>query len=166
MGLLSTKGKIIIRPEDFYFELQLRDINKDGFNDVQINIMGNDPYQFDVYFYDPAIKSFRKIENCMTELQKLEETNFYYSYNKGGCAGQNWESHLSKIENWMEDRSGKLYFNNCGDEEDGIFIYKVVPKGEDQLIDSIPISKFRKEGKNDEWTYIKKYWIKNYKLFE
>lgn len=77
----------------------------------------------------------------------------------------NWESHLSKIENWKEVNIGFINAKGCGDKDDGIYIYKVNDSVE-KLIKAMPMKIFDNNGKDNKWDFIKDYWTRNYKTFE
>ena len=79
-----------------------------------------------------------------------------------GCSDNNWESHLSKIENWKEISIGHIETLGCGDKRDGIYIYKT--NGESEiLLNVLPIDSLIRS--TDKWSFIERYWERNYLKF-
>lgn len=168
--LLSIQGDTIVKSEGYYSEVKFLDIDKDGYKDIRVFIFSNTPNQCDNYLYDQELKTFKILENCNLDIEKLEGTQFYYSYNRVGCAEMNWESHLSKIE------SHKLvnycYMNGQGCEVEikenpqVIKIYKIIDsiKNEMKLIKTLSYMKCIPKSVN-KWDFIKKFWTLNIKTF-
>ena len=165
-SLKTLDGKIIIEPADHYAGLEILDINKDGYNDIRIFEVSNTPNQCQNYFFIPKDKSFRKIKGSNLDIKLLPNTNLYYSYNRAGCADMNWESHLSKIEDFEEINIGMIQAHDCDDKNDGISFYKIITYDKVIKIDQRPDPNFEIEGKNNKSDYIEKYWLKNYKKYQ
>jgi hypothetical protein len=112
------------------------------------------------------LKTFRIIENCGLDIKKIEETQFYYSYNGAGCADMNWESHLSKIENHKLVNYGYMYGKDCDFEikenQQVIEIYKIIDSNKDEmkLIKTLSYLKCIPKPEN-KWDFIEKYWLQN-----
>jgi hypothetical protein len=160
-GLTSLSSDTIVHFEDYYFKAEFVDIDEDGYKDIRVFAFSNSPNQCDNYFFDRSLKTYKRIEGSDLDIQLIKGTKLFYSYNRTGCADMNWESHLSKIENWKEVNIGFINTNACGDKNDGVYIYKV--NGEKQtLIKRLPIKKFN----NDKFEFIKQYWTKNYQTFK
>ena len=111
--LLSLEGDTIVKSEDYYFKAEYLDIDKDGYKDIRVFAFSNTPNQCDNYLFDKTLKTFKLIENCDLDIQKIKGTDFFYSYNRVGCADMNWESHLSKIENCKLVDYGYIYGQGC-----------------------------------------------------
>lgn len=169
--LLSIKGDTVVKSEDYYLEAKFLDIDEDGYKDIRVFVFSNNPNQCDNYLFDQKLKTFKLIENCDLDIRKIKGTDFFYSYNRAGCADMNWESHLSKIENYKLVDYGYIYGQGCDFEIEKnaqvIDIYKVnnLITGDKKLIKKLPYQKYIKEF-GDKWDFIEKYWIKNYKTFE
>lgn len=169
--LLSLQGDTIVKSEDYYFEAKFLDIDEDGYKDIRVFAFSNTPNQCDNYLFDKELKTFILIDNCDLDIKKLKGTQFYYSYNRVGCADMNWESHLSKIEKYKLVNYGYINGQGCDFEvkenPQVIEIYKVIDpdKDEKKLIKSLPYSKHIPKN-NDKWDFIEKYWKQNFKTFE
>ncbi len=169
--LLSIQGDTIVKSEDNYFKLELIDIDKDGNKDIRVFAFSNTPNQCDNYLFDKTTSSFKLIENCHLDIKKVRGTSFFYSYNRAGCAGLNWESSLSKIENYKLVNYGYIHGQGCDFEIEKnpqiIEIYKVSNSDTDErtLIKKLPYQKHIKEF-GDKWDFIENYWTKNHKTFE
>lgn len=169
--LLSMKSDTIIKSANYYFKAEFLDIDEDGYKDIRVLIFSNTPNQCDNYLFDKQLKTFKLIENCDLDIQKIKGSQFYYSYNRGGCADMNWESHLSKIENNELINYGYIYGQGCDfqikDNPQLIEIYKIIDpqKDERKLIKSLPYLKYINKHVN-KLDFIEKYWKQNYKTFE
>jgi hypothetical protein len=158
----ALSGDIIVESAPYYFEASYLDINADGFIDIRTSIISNTPNQSENYLYDNPHKRFRKIGDSDLEIKKLKGIPLYFSYNSVGCSDHNWESHLSKIDNWKEVRIGHISTKSCGDKEDGIYIYKL--NGDREiLLAAMPIDTLNM--KSDKWNFIKQYWESNHTKF-
>ncbi len=164
-SLTFLSGDSIITCADYYFKAEFPDIDGDGFKDIRVFVFSNTPNQCENYLFDKISKTFRLIENCYLDIQLIRGTKLFYTYSSTGCSDMSWESHLSKIENWQEINIGFMNTKDCGDEDDGIYIYKI--NGNDEkLISTIKIKKFDNNGKNNKWNFIKSYWTKYHSKFE
>ncbi|KUJ61002.1 hypothetical protein AR687_14845 [Flavobacteriaceae bacterium CRH] len=162
-SLVNTKGDTIIKAEDYYFQAEFLDINKDGYKDIRVYFFSSKPNLCTNYLFDKNRNTFRQIENCELDIQKLNGTEFYYSYNSVGCSDMDWESHLSKIKDNKLVNYGFINGKGCDFEikenPQVIEIYKITnsEKDEMKLITSLPylknIPKFE-----DKWDFIQKYW--------
>ncbi len=169
--LMSLQGDTIVRSEDYYFKAEFLDIDEDGYKDIRVFAFSNTPNQCDNYLFDKKLKTFKLIENCDLDIQKIKGTKFFYSYNRAGSADMNWESHLSKIENNKLVDCGYMYGQGCDFEIEKnpqiIEIYKVSNSDTDEkiLIKKLPYQKHIKEF-GDKWEFIENYWTRNCKTFE
>jgi hypothetical protein len=162
-GLFTMSGDTILKEADYYDSISFPDVDEDGYKDIRVIVFSNTPNQSENYFFDKQSGRFKRIENSDLDIKKVEGVNLFYSYNSTGCADMNWESHLSKIENWKEVNIGRINAKGCGDKEDGIYIYKVQDRKE-KIFEKSRIDSVLKESKG-KWAFIKKYWAKNYKKF-
>ena len=126
--------------------------------------MSNIP-RSEILIYKPELKKFIEILNFSNfpSATKIEETNYYYSYHKSGCADSNWDSDLFYIKENRAVKIGNISGLGCtSNSETGIFIYKI-SNNKKALIKKI----LRKPGYYpDKWDFIKKYWTKNYQSFQ
>ncbi|WP_143106367.1 hypothetical protein [Pustulibacterium marinum] len=169
--LLSMQGDTIVKSEDYYFEFKILDIDEDGTKDIRVFAFSNTPNQCDNYLFNKKLKTFILVENCAFDIQKIKGTDFFYCYNRAGCADMNWESHLSKIENYKLVDYGYKYGQGCDFEIEKnpqiIKIYKVLNSDmyAKKLIKELSYQKHIKEFGN-KWDFVANYWTKNYKMFE
>jgi hypothetical protein len=170
-GLLSIKGDTIAAIEDIYSNIEFPDINEDGFKDIRTYFFSNTPNQCDNYLFDIKTKTFRLIEDCWLDIQKVKGTDFYFSYERAGCADMNWESYLGKIENNKLIDYGYIYGQGCDfdikENPQVIEIYKITGTEEDQkkLIKTLPYLKHISEF-SDKWDFTETYWKQHYRKFE
>lgn len=163
--LLDEKGDTLLKWADYYHREELVDFNLDGYTDVRVWIFSNNT-QCENFLFDTASRKFRHIKNCWLDIERMKGTPYFYSYDGAGCADMNWESHLSKIENWALEEVGLMDVHACGDKQDGIRVYKISEEGKDSLILSMPVKKWDNNGKNNKFAFAKAYWQKNHKAFE
>ncbi len=169
--LLSMQGDTIVMPEAYYARAAFIDIDKDGFKDFRVYAFSNTPNQCDNYLFDKANLTFTLIKNCDLDIQKIKGTDFFYDYNRAGCSSLNWESHLSKIENFTLVHYGFMQIQGCDiDIEKSpqiIEIYKFndTATGVKTIIQKLPYQKHINDF-GDEAGFINHYWTKNFKTFE
>lgn len=149
------------------------DFNEDGNKDILIGYFGNYDTYF-LYLFDKTTNKFIKIkdfEDFPNSVQLKSNPKYYYSYHRAGCADYNWESDLFKIENFKIVHLGNIEGKGCDIEvkvkPQVIDIYKVPKNNESnkKLVEKLPYLKHIKKY-NQKWTFIEKYWNKNYAKFE
>lgn len=166
--LMSNKGDTIIKPTNFYFKAEFLDINQDGYKDIRIYVFSNTPNQCENYLFDRKLNTFRLLENCDLDIEKIRGGKYYYSYNRTGCSDMNWESYLSEIKDYKLVNIG--YINGLGCDADiqnnpqTIEIYKII-KNEKTIIKKLPYMTYLTENKS-KWEFIKTYWTENTTMFE
>jgi hypothetical protein len=162
--LVAINGDTIVPFSVWNGGIELLDINKDGNTDIRVFIVSNTDNLCDNYLFDKKESVFQLIENCRLDFQKIEGTEFYYSYLATGCSDMNWMSELGKIDNYRVVTYGCIVGYGCENEEQKIEIYKILDDHE-KLIETLPyetyIPKFE-----DKWSFIKQYWEINYQKFE
>jgi hypothetical protein len=166
-GIFIIKNKqndTLLIEKDLSPNFEFKDFNGDGFQDIMFYIMSNTGGVWDLILYDSAKKTFRLVENFpdFPDPIKIENTIFYYSYHKSGCADLNWDSDLFYIKNFKTIRIGNISGEGCNnrDMKDGIYIKKI--KGEKEtLFQTLPISTIEKY-KDYKWGFIEDYWTKKY----
>ncbi len=175
--LISTSGTqttvIDTIQSDGLAYIKYPDFNKDGYADILIDYYGNNPTYF-LYLFDPATNRFKAIHNYMhypNAVQLKTNPQYYYSYHRAGCADMNWVSDLFKIEDFKITHLGRISGNGCDadpkEEPQIILVYKV-KKNDEQLVDLIEKLPYLKHIPRFgyKWTFIQKYWNKNYTKFE
>lgn len=171
-SLSNLKGDIIVPFEDFYFRLELLDINLDGYEDLRIYMMSNTPNECENYLFNPKDKTYRKIENCYLDIRPINGTKYFYSYSASGCADFDWESYLSKIENYNLINLGLINGKGCGIDEDEpsekpeIEIYKINPKTKEEKLIRVLSYKDYIPKFEDKWKFIEEFWHQNNEDFE
>lgn len=156
----------ILKYNDYHTKIDFVDINEDGYKDIRVWILSNTPNQCENYFYDKDKKSFCYIKNSDLDIQLLNGTKFFYSINVAGCGSMNWESHLIKIENWTEINIGLIEYKDCGEKDNGVFIYKINDNNQ-KLINTMTTKEFKNYSNQYKWILkTRDYWAKNYKTFE
>lgn len=163
--VINENQDTIFTHSDWTDGIDFIDFNGDGYNDILLNYFTNVPGIHDLALYVKETGQFRLVENLTSfpDPNKLDGTKYYYSYHRSGCADSDWASDLFFIEGYLAIRIGNIYGSGCdGNEKNGIFISKV-KNGKLELVKEF----IREPGYyDDKFDFIKKYWIKNYGLFE
>ena len=165
--LLDSNDETYLKHPGDYFTWQFKDFNEDGFKDIYLDKGGNTPEWFDLLLYVSSTKSFRQIKNFenFPAPEKINGTNYYYSYHKSSCADANWDSDLFRISNFKAIRIGNISGRQCDNSgiEDGLYIYKL--RNEKLILFKTLKIDTLNQYKDHKWGFIKDYWTKNYKLF-
>jgi hypothetical protein len=144
---------------------EFEDFDNDGTLDIRMYQLSNIGGVSELIMFDKTSKSFREIMNFtdFAEPKKIENTKYWYSYQRSGCADVNWESRLFKIENFKAVEIGRLDAIFCDYElNKGIFIFKI---SRDKKI-KIHFENKLPEKYADRYLYIQDYWTNNYRKFE
>lgn len=168
IALTSISGDTIVKSQRNYERLRILDINGDGKKDIRVYIISNTPNQCDNYLFNRAKRKFKLLENCNLDIKLVKGTKLFYSYNRAGCADYNWQSHLSKIVNFKLIQIGCIYGNGCesSTNQQVIEIYKINPNNQlKTLIEKLPYLK-NIPVFGEKWSFIEKYWSKNYLKFK
>ncbi|HYE55656.1 MAG TPA: hypothetical protein VD996_12460 [Chitinophagaceae bacterium] len=164
--LVNIKGEVLLKRTDYFTNTFFKDFNGDGYRDIWLAHSGN-TITHSLFLYHPGEKRFREVKGfrAFPEAKKIPGTPYYYSYRKSGCADMNWDSDLFYITNYRAVRVGNISGRQCEDNEvkDGIYIYKV-REGKVSLFQTLSIE-LAWQDKDLKWGFIKKYWMRNYKLF-
>ena len=169
-SLTTLLGDTVLKNGDQYSDIKFLDINDDGYMDIRAFIFSNTPNQCENYLYDKENKTFRLVEGCDLDIHLIKGTMYYYSYNRAGCADMNWESYLSKIENYKLVLLGYIYGQGCDfqikENPQVIKIYKITNVSIDEKVLIKKLSYKQYVPKFDaKWDFIKNYWTKNYHGF-
>jgi len=161
------------------FQIKLDDINKDKNPDIVIQYFCNVQCD-DLYLFDPKENKFRYVTDFASvcqERQLTENSEYYFSYCRAGCADYDWVSYLFKIENFEIVLKGYLDGRGCGFDSEiqldsmvyplTIEISKINNNDETQKVrlETLPYKKYIHEF-SDKWKFIEKYWRENYSKFE
>jgi hypothetical protein len=165
LGMRTMNGDTVVPFENYYFTYEILDIDKDANKDIRVFVFSNTPNQCDNYLFDKTNNRFRLVENCYLDIQLVKGTKLFYSYNRAGCADMDWESYLSRIDNFKLVNIGYIYGQGCENPQE-IEVYKVKNNDESnkELIAKLPyleyIPKFDYIPK-----FTKDYWGKNSNKF-
>jgi hypothetical protein len=144
---------------------ELEDFDNDGILDIRLYQLSNIGGISELIMFNKTSKSFQEILNFtdFADPKKIDNSVFWYSYQRAGCADVNWESKLFKIVDFRAIEVGEINGIFCEHEPNkGIFIYRTLGKQKTQIhSENKWPEKFR-----DRWVYIEDYWTKNYKKFE
>lgn len=149
--------------------IEFVDFDNDKNIDILVNYIGNNP-TIELYLFDPKNNDFKFIEGfikfCDSKPLK-SNTKYYYSYQRAGCADQNWVSDIFTIDNFNIIHLGHIYGMSCDDSPNIIEIYKITDNNEEKrkLIEKLPYDK-NIATNNDKWDFIEKYWNTNYEKFK
>lgn len=162
--ILNQKLDTIYKHNDFIDEYKIIDFNDDGYQDIELNYITHIPGIIDVLLFDIQKKEFSIISKLQDfpGPQKIEKSNYYYSYHGSGCADYNWDSDLFYISNNKCFKIGNISGRGCGYEKrNGIFINKILNEKE------VEINCIKRDSGyyNDKWKFIENYWNKNYLKF-
>jgi hypothetical protein len=148
------------------------DFDLDGNSDILFDYFGNNSTYF-LYLFDSTSNSFKSIKGYMKfpdALHLKSNPDYYYSYNRAGCADMNWESDLFQIIDFQIIHLANIYGQGCDadlkENPQIIQIFKIQnDEATKKLMEQLPyldyIPKF-----DDKWEFIEKYWNKNYEKFK
>lgn len=152
--------------------IEFPDFNNDGNKDIMLVYMGNN-FTYYLYLFDKINNSFKKVEGFERFPESTQLTtnpNFYYSYQRAGCADLNWVSDLFYIKDFKTVHVGHIYGKGCDYEikenPQIIEVYKISGNKETnrKLIENLPYIK-NVPRFDEKWEFIKKYWNANYLKF-
>ena len=162
--ILNEKFDTIYKHNDFIDEYKITDFNNDGYQDIELDYITNVPGIVDVLLFDLTSGKFQIIEelgNYPSSI-KIKNSEYYYSYERAGCADYNWESNLFYISDYKCVKIGNITGKGCGYEKrNGIFINKIVDNEE------VEINWIKRDTGyyDDKWEFIENYWTKNHLKF-
>lgn len=147
------------------YNLYLADFDQDGYKDIIISLLSNNPFQY-IYLFDSSAATFNKIINS-DEFPYAKpvkgQKNLYYSYQRAGCADLNWISDLFTIKGNQAILLGRISGQGCDNDKKQIIISK--PKDTDmQDIQTLPLKLIEKHA-GYKWGFIEEYWEKNFNKF-
>lgn len=169
-SLTTLSGDSILKDMGYYSKVEFIDIDADGYKDIRAFVVSNTSNQCENYLFDKKQKAFRLLQNCDLDIQLIEGTKFYYSYNGAGCGNLNWESYMGRIGNCKFIPIA--YINRQGCDFDiqrkpqEILIYKITDPvtATKILVSRLPYTKFIPQF-GDKWKFIESYWQKNWVTF-
>lgn len=162
--ILNEKFDTIYKHNDLIDEYKIIDFNGDEYQDIELDYISNMPGIIDVLIFDKKKNKFLIVDNLQDfpSPQKINKTNYFYSYHRSGCADYNWDSDLFYISNYKCFKIGNISGRGCGYEKrNGIFINKIVNEKE------VEINWIKRDSGyyEDKWKFIEEYWAKNYLKF-
>lgn len=162
--ILNEKLDTIYKHNDFIDEYKIIDFNEDGYQDIELDYLSHVPGIIDVLLFDKKKNKFFIIDNLQDfpGPQKINQSDYFYSYHRSGCADYNWDSDLFYISNYKCFKIGNISGRGCGYEKrNGIFINKIENEKE------VEINWIKRDSGyyNDKWKFIEKYWTTNYLKF-
>lgn len=139
-------------------EFKLIDKTFDGNNDLLISLGGNRLFDL-LYVYDSENNTLVKIPEFHNypSTDRVENTDYLFTYRALGCADNLWESKLIKIEAFKVIEYGRIYGQNCDLTDNPIIDISLRDSKLKQLQYSSTLEKYPM-GKFD---FIKDYWRKN-----
>jgi hypothetical protein len=164
-SLLTSKGDTVLNlPQESYFDFKFKDFNLDNFKDLYLEYSGNTPEKYSLFLYVPPQGNFKEIKNFSDypDAKPVKGTKYYYSYSRGGCADNTWDSDLFYIKSSSSIKIGSIHGDGCG-IKDGIYIYNV-KDGRNILIKTLPLNTI-KDYRDYKWGFLKQYWNNNYRQF-
>jgi hypothetical protein len=166
--IIKSKNDTIYKEADSAPDFEFKDFDGDGYKDINLYYMTNVPGIQNLLLYDKIDKTFKTVNDFsyFPSPHRINNTKFYYSYHRNGCADMNWASDLFYIENFKAIKIGSIFGYECENSgiQDGIYIYKV-NNNKKALLEEIPIRTLKKY-EDHKWGFMKEYWIRNYKKFE
>jgi len=149
------------------------DFNKDGSSDIMFTYIGNNS-SYELYLFDNIANEFKILEGFdrfSDVIQLKNNSKYYYSYKRAGCADMNWISDLFYIDNFKTNQVGHIYGQGCDfdikENPQEISIYKVLENNEEnkKLTKKLPYLKNIPKYE-DKWNFIEEYWNNNYEKFD
>lgn len=165
--MLIHKSDTIVKAEDYYFAIEILDINEDGFEDLRVFAFSNTPNQCDNYLYSPENQKFSRLENTILDIKKLPNSNRYFTYFSRACADSDWTSELGLIRNNVFVIIGEIKGFGCDSikENRKIEISKLCLKNSKlELFQTLDFDEYINDI-SDKWVFIESYWNKNEKKF-
>ncbi|MEL1244386.1 hypothetical protein AAEO56_08955 [Flavobacterium sp. DGU11] len=145
---------------------EFEDLDRDGNADIRLNQLSNVGGVKEWIMFDSKTGVFKEIKNFseFPASKKLEDTKYFYSDHKMGCAGGMWGSELFYIDKFEVKPIGRIFIVTCRDADYamGVTIYKIEGKNERKIEQMLKVP----EKYMDETVFFKDYWLKNYKKFE
>ncbi len=166
--ITDSNGNVVFKLNDSYPNFEFIDFDNDGKKDLMISHVSNIPGVEDFIKYDSNDKSFKEVKNFTKypDSKSINNTRYFYSYHRSGCADMNWDSDLFYIEDFKTIKIGNISGRECDnmDEKDGIYICKIRGDKKDS-IETLPIDTIYKFQDN-KWGFIADYWTRRYDEFK
>jgi hypothetical protein len=153
--------------------IEFIDFDNDQNQDILISYIGNNSV-YDLYLFDRLNNEFKFLvgfDKFPEAIQLKTNKKYYYSYHRAGCADMNWVSDLFYIDNFKTVHIGHIYGQGCDyevkDNPQTIELFKVVDNDESKkiIVEKLPYLKHIPDF-GDKWTFIEKYWNKNYSKYD
>jgi hypothetical protein len=161
----SKKDTVYIHRNYATNGFELEDFDKDGLLEIRMYHLSNIGGISELIMFNKTSKIFQEITNFIdfADPKKIDNTEYWYSYQRAGCADANWESKLFKIFDFKAIEIGEIDGIFCVHEPNkGIFVYRTSGKQKAQIYSE---NKWP-ENYQDVRVYIADYWTHNYMKFE
>lgn len=154
------------------FNIEFTDFDKDSNPDMMFSY-GVNNYYYILYLFDSNNNLYRQLEGFERfpdAIQLETNSNYYYSYQRAGCADENWVSDLFYIENFKTIHIGHIYGKGCdydpAESPQEIEISKIQDNNElnEILIEKLPYLDHIHEF-GEKWEFIRLYWNEHYLKF-
>ncbi|NOU62002.1 hypothetical protein [Marinifilum caeruleilacunae] len=175
----TTSAKVIVERNQSILKIdqlvtspdfEFIDFDSDSIPELVFYCIGCKAEVLTIFDYDSINQSFKLIKNIedFPAPKNIEKTNLYYSYSPTGCADQNWESKLFRIENFKTELIGLLRVEACPDNDKNtaftIDIFKPDNSNDLTFVEALPLDTINTYNEN-KWGFIKSYWENQYKAF-
>lgn len=165
LRIFSSERDLILESKEeavVHHMIGFQDFNHDGFEDVYLSYYTNVPGATTVLLYDPNAQNFKYIDGIQHFFNPvhIENTAYYYAYNRAGCADYNWESFLFAIQGYSAFELAYMNGIGCDDEEKGIFIYDNSDYKNQVLLEELPIVE-----PQEKFDFIHDYWKSHWKKY-
>ncbi|MDB5260371.1 MAG: hypothetical protein JWN37_602 [Candidatus Nomurabacteria bacterium] len=122
---ILREDTVILKKSDYYpDDIKLNDINGDG--NIDIVVSWSSTATNEAYVYNAKSKSFDAVVGFSDYANAIRvgSSNYFYSYERAGCADDDWKSYLFTVEGnniiKIAEMDGKLCKDNT---PKGIYVY-------------------------------------------
>lgn len=162
--ITNPKNDTLFKDQDLNSRPQFIDFDKDGITDVIFK--SNIENEYDFIKFDIKAKVFRKVEGFKNfpEPKRIAKSKYWFSYHRGGCADQCWESDLFYIDNFQTIRIGNI--SKYYVDENGNLDFTISKVEKDKLIILERLSEQAvTEWEKNKFEAIEKFWKDNFEKF-
>lgn len=163
--IIANQQDTVFAKTDLPPHQEFIDFNSDGYKDLAVYHGGNGSDRMEIVLFDPQTEQFVYVENFADypAPKAIPGTPYFYSYNRSGCADQNWDSNLFYLQASKAVSLGNISGKGCEGEEKGIYVNRL--QGNDLLLlEKFPME-ILDEYKDYKWGFIEDYWHRNWGKF-
>ncbi len=140
----------------FYLGIKLRDLNKDGIEDIIINAASG--RRDDILYLSVEKFEFSRIRGLREINLLYENEDYIYTYAATGCADLYWESSLILINGSKLNKVAKIEINECSDMKNSYLGY--ISRGDTLNLEKDDIIPTKEQNLTDYWKmFIEQYLI-------